>query len=698
MTTPGSFPAWDGSPLPDSELSLAVFSVPVTGGTTTDRALLLAAACGGGQSVVLWPDQVREFLCIHSDRTIVCHDAGAFHWLLHSHLGVKRNPEAVETLWGFSRNSRLADIMLLDQLVQLADQAFPFPAARPLHELAAEVLDRSLEDVASVELQLQSALAEKGPLSANLTNEFLEIASVAKLIFSKLKHRAVELAHEHGIDLQTMAKFGPLGLGIEVKTAIAVAAIRRHSLHIDPDAVESVIQTCDALFDAGARLLYRDADAGQCFRTRNVRREFKLNNLGFLQPRRESLRKWLTSVQRRAIGADGLCLPGVFYAAADFVARPEDYGVRTGYDHLLHAWSDCEGAARVRDLARTAPEHGIRPEYEIIPRLATSQPNLATVGKIAPGGLFEAGDGKQLLIVGFPELELRSLASVLERRVGATGLAAVFRDGRSPTQEIANCLGGQRGKKSDAVEDDEQAQWTAIATTAIEAIALRLGNPIMKEMIRCRTGHVVGLSDVAAFERTVLQLFPELSALHVDRTYSVLADRLRVSLSECETALRGRNGELPPPAELKRLFFGLEHRLDPRLHPDLFRKMRHVNRNPELSGLLLDGAPSAGMYDHLLSECHVAHTGRVRYRARLSDFNAEYLDIADAVLKSVMYALVEAGLEMVGCNGQVIAVEVPVENDLDVKIARIQDLVVRTAAMILAPVPAACICEPRRRW
>ena len=82
--------------------------------------LALAMASGGRQNVLIHPDDVGEFLLTHPQAHIVCHSAAFDFWVIHQHLSVRGETEALKVWTQLVSDRRLHDTMLLDILLRLS--------------------------------------------------------------------------------------------------------------------------------------------------------------------------------------------------------------------------------------------------------------------------------------------------------------------------------------------------------------------------------------------------------------------------------------------------------------------------------------------------------------------------------------------------------------------------------------------------
>jgi hypothetical protein len=130
MSVPAPARFWDGTPRGAGALSLVLLSAD-TGAAGAPPAPVLAGVHDGSAGLLLRPQQLGPFLRLHAGAHLACHDAADLHRVLRRHLTGVGDEGAVEALWGFSRDCRLYDVGLLDQLVQLAEEGPADPSPRP---------------------------------------------------------------------------------------------------------------------------------------------------------------------------------------------------------------------------------------------------------------------------------------------------------------------------------------------------------------------------------------------------------------------------------------------------------------------------------------------------------------------------------------------------------------------------------------
>jgi hypothetical protein len=153
----GSCEPWNGTRIGPGPVAFAAF--PRAHPDSADGPLALAVAGSTEHAAVLLPIQIRLFIEVHADAELVCHDSAALHWLLVQHLRFQHanDTEAVATLWRYSRQARLIDVRLLDQLIRRF-RGEAAPPSRSLADLFATYTEISLPAEAEVREQVAAAL------------------------------------------------------------------------------------------------------------------------------------------------------------------------------------------------------------------------------------------------------------------------------------------------------------------------------------------------------------------------------------------------------------------------------------------------------------------------------------------------------------------------------------------------------------
>jgi hypothetical protein len=206
------------------------------------RLALASASAGEQDSCLLHPLDVPRFVLAHRTLHIICHNAAFDFWVVEQHLRSLGAEEALHAWWDLAERNRLHDSMLLDMLVRLArDDSYPDPrdlaaVARdyaglqiskddPYRKRYGEIIGKDWDDV------------EEGFFTYGVKD-----AVVTRPAYLAIRRQALALADEyarHGGDVLPDArqKFGLLTEAVQVKKAIALAAVTRNGMAVDLDGV-----------------------------------------------------------------------------------------------------------------------------------------------------------------------------------------------------------------------------------------------------------------------------------------------------------------------------------------------------------------------------------------------------------------------------------------------------------------------------
>ncbi len=263
---------WDGDPLGQGPIALVALVEQAPDVTGTMEPVVGAATAE--EYVELVQEQIAAFLQAHADRVLLGHDAAKVHWSLHECLKSAQAPHnMLQTLWSFSRESRLHDIMLLDQRCRLV-LAGLYSLPRPLEQLAREYCNLELASELSVPERLSAVhavhevLCQKAEEFVNhLAPEPQQIPQVStdglEIDFDdrrrpvlrggptpeELQFDPLEVADAQRIQnrreqvQESVGRFGPLGVGVDVQGAIALHCASKHGMCVDAEIRCSIRRT-----------------------------------------------------------------------------------------------------------------------------------------------------------------------------------------------------------------------------------------------------------------------------------------------------------------------------------------------------------------------------------------------------------------------------------------------------------------------
>jgi hypothetical protein len=625
---------WDGQPARISHLALAL-------GTSTepDQGPSLGVAAESGERYEIKSGRIGEFLRIHWNAVLVCHDAANLHWTIADHLQRVGDMVAWAKLWGFSRSSRIHDLRLFDQLYELGRLGTSAPP-RGLADLAREWTDGGYvapDEVAGSGLPLA-----------------VRDALLILAIYERQKPHTMEFSELVGVPLAAVLEFGPMGLGVLVQGAIALGRAARNGIRVRGDAIPELERRCHESYRDASRLLHRSTDARRCFGW--DRTEIRRDRRGFPVLHEDRLRKWLERVVAATPGPHGIPLEPPRSPKGKISTVPDYWGDLALVHAEVRAWATLWAAASTEmALKKIDGEGRIYPRYVVASRLASMHPNLAELRRLGRSPVFEARPGRVLLVGRLPDLAIRCQAQIVANLDEQSVVGLFLRIGEDPVRVAVNHLRAlapaPAGMSQPFGEDD--ATWTAIAQALLMALSRGLGATHVRALLALDPGITISAADAERYTRIFIDtVLPELGLMTEDRTFEKVAGKLMCS-PEGLGALKLGPDPRTAPAALRNLLSGETK------NPRAFTALRDLCSNDDLVPLLEAGEGSPELYDAVFLELTTSAVGRIRRERVFSEAQtARHLDRADEVMMMVLYRLVAAGYELVAQAGEEFVLEV----------------------------------------
>jgi hypothetical protein len=471
---------------------------------------ILAAAASGNNVCVIRPDQLGHFLVVHGRCVIACPNAARFHWVIREYLLVNGSTGG-ETLWAFSRHSRLHDLTLLDQLVRLATDGQGWPERRGLAKLTAKYCNL-FKDERDIEKRFAAAATTPWePIPPEVIRESINWACIVRDIYSRL----LELAELLGGQPQgaPALPFGPLGLGLKVQGAIALDQARRIGIQLDTQLNGQLIEACNHTLDRSSDKLHGDHQACAAFQW--DKRQIKSTADGALGCRPKALQDWLSSASRSLRTLSAMDFPAPMTPEGALSTDPNQWGVLADYQPELRAWAGAVAAAEARHLLGTPTCLLVaHPMYALYPMITSQKPNLEQLRRLIPSAVFRPRQGSVFLVVRLEDLPLRVLAAFLERR-GQSRLAQAFRRGEDPYSTTAAALAEMDAAQFVQSKSNNAplfSRWLTVAKGFLSAIPLRVGPEVARDMLAANAHTFMSATDAYKYYlRSIPELYPELS-------------------------------------------------------------------------------------------------------------------------------------------------------------------------------------------
>lgn len=575
--------AWDGKPLGEGFVAWGCDGA-VPG--ESDR-WLVAAEDGTSQSIAR--TRVAEFLTLHADREIVCRNAPDVFWALDAQLRANSAAAARNQLRRAVQGGRWIDLEIWQRLVDLAEDGY---GARSTPLVTADGED--ISTVAAQAVELKSA-----------TQRLLEMPG--------------DMLRATGADR--------LGVSHAVKGAIALAKKPTLLCPLSSgERAEAVVELEERRSGLEERLK-GFPNLWKCYQSQDG----SIKVVGNWPPyRRQQLRKWLHERWNDLREPHDYPAPAPQHAG-EISIRLQDWGRLVRSDEQLMLWAEFENTFHAIKELRSAAVETLPIRYEIMPRLKAVPFGidlLTRVARLAPTA------GKRLLRIQLPDLESRCLAAMCSWWYGQSKLADAANDSGNLNEIVADVLSLDAGREPPRMDIRSESDPTRrqIAASLLFATGLNLGDRASYALLQS-AGIICDWSGIREMRQRLVSAFPELDAVecrtsaifHRRFAYGpVIPEKWREITQQIHVAVNPST----PPSERTSRIRGVQ-----RFHQMEYARSRELMHK-------FEGNPSAeSLAEDLLAEQRRTPSGRLRGRCRLTEATAEFLDLADDVKKTILFAL-----------------------------------------------------------
>lgn len=683
---------WDGEEL-DSKL--------ISVDTETELAepgkiprLAVAQAFDVETCHLIHPDELGRFIRTHAKCNFVGHNIAGFDFhVIFQHLG--RTDRKARKAWlKVADDGRLADTMLLDQLCRLGFGTFP--RERHLGEVAAswakvDDLDKNDPwrlrygeiigvDWAAVDLDAWD-YAAKDPIAT-------------RLAFIPLRDRARELAARNGVETDTIQRYGLLSQRLQIRAAIALAAVSHRGIGIDTSHRE---ETERRLRNEMRRLLTQLDEMPDLA---GVFRRDKHGNLTFTPTGKPRIaQKRLRQVLEKLAG-DHDIVPnrsdktGVLSLSRQFWSQHDDIAP------FITTWVRLEEVAKLIQFFAKLQTDRVHPRYTTIVRTgrtSSSKPNIQQIPRNEGfREIFVPRPGFVFLTIDYAALELRTLAAECERRFGESVLADVIRSGTDPHENTASLLLGMNLGEFRAQRKSEPKQFKLERQRAKAVnfgVPGGLGPKSLSAYAKLTYGVDLSEDEAADFrDRFLYEIYPEIGQYMESDAAGILAENLRVKVREVrkawpDTGLLGGAKNVVQGRTKKRDGSAYAERFV----DDVWRKLRRLNENPDLDEYLDHERAGPELEKILFFGTVTTITGRPRGRATFTQRkNTPFQAAAADGCKIALWKLFRAGYKVVAFVHDEFVIELPENCDFTQEAIRIDQICCRSMEQVTGDVPIEC--------
>ena len=720
---------WDGVAL--SRQAIAI-DTETTAIDKEDRVtipdLVLMSASDGDRQVIIPGENVPAFLLAHRDSWWVFHNVAFDFWVIMQHLiklkQAGMSPDqcdnATALLWDKVDKGQLRDSMLLDQLVVLAENG-DRPKPRKLEELANSLTDVQVDKNADAKYRVNyGSLLGQDLRDVDDPGWFIYAArdALATLhVYAEVHQGAANILEafeaRHGLNAAAR-DHGALTENVQVKAAIAFAAVTRNGMHIDCERgaqlrkdlqqqvhalvgkIESVLQQEPVLQQVGKPLFKRDKNGN-----------LEWTDSGAPRKSNKTLQMVLSLV-RQSIDADSdkpIFIPRT-EKGAGLSTKADDWDSHRKKHPFIDAWLKLEEACKMMTLI---PDGGgdrglstIHPRYTVMVRsgrATCSKPNIQQIPR--DGGLremFVPSPGHAFIGADYSCLELRVLAQICLDMFGESKLAEVFELGVDPHANTAAMI---KGMPLDDFMDLKESDPDQYRSARQQAKAVNFGVPgamgpeTLAETARKNYGVHLSLNEAEHLrERFITDVYPELGRYLESDAIAELADQFGCTEHELWAELRP-HGDRPEwmPGYVSNILRGKRLKSNgeayaPKLLSNTWQALQNANRNPKFRHELARGTGSPQLHDSLFKRSVVTRTGRIRHGCdHPVRCNTPFQGLAADGAKLALYELVKRGYRVVAFIHDEIIIEVPVDSDVEDAKRELRDVMRDAMASVVPDVP-----------
>jgi hypothetical protein len=657
----------------------------------------------------------------------VFHNAAFDFWVIDRHLRDRDERLALRAWWDACDGDRMSDTMLLDQLIELARRDAD-PRPRDLAALGRQYARMEITKDDPYRLRYGEVIGRDwDDLEEGFFSYAIKDPIVTFHAYRRMALGAEGLADEHGRhspDLRddAIARFGLLTESLQVKGAVALAAVSRAGMHLDPERVRAT--ESDLRARLGESLT---AVRGLCpglFKSRTDRKTGEVTlriNARSGTPSRsdKALQEELARIVAR-LGRETGRPPAVPRTKKGLSQSVKVWAEYVDLDRFLRSWVAYEELSKLCQFFAGLRDPVVHPSYRPLlrtGRTSCSGPNVQQIPRDSRfRQVFVPRPGHLLLAADYSAVELRTLAAVCRKRYGRSVLAEVIRRGVDPHCYTASMILG--------VTLDEFMRWKDDETEAEVNGSYR---PLRKHFKEARQSAKavnfgvpggLGAASLVAYARGTYQVemtleqaqalrtrlikevYPELDLYLSEDGMAVLAHSLGVPAGELWDAFDPEGTRAPYIAVgIRNVVRGRTHNAkggpySPRYVERIWRTLQRCCQDPALRPALEACQGGEGLAGRLFGSGVWTLTGRLRAGVSYSQCrNTPFQGLAADGAKLALWRLVCAGYRVVGFVHDEVLVELPDRGGSvpRAEVERVEAILCRAMEEVLGEgIPVAC--------
>jgi len=548
-----SYSAWKGESI-DGEF-IAVDTETVFIGERLERGevpelvLVSASGTGAADNYIVQPRDLARFIERHRDRQLVFFNIGFDFPVMLKSLAEQGEDAIAEDLWQMLDEGSCHDLMLLDQLVRLAEGRGPYHR-RSLADVAAETLGIELEKEDSPRKHYRLVL-EAG--YRNVDPAFYEYAvmdsrSTLKA-FERVWQRAWELhrAHQESVvdpaDPRRAQPWAPLTEGIQVRGAVALARMASRGVAVDCNLLGALIVTAEARmeeavgsFASDATVRRFQAEEGQEILKRNEDGELLLTEKQLPRKGLKLLREFFLKLCRQHGDHVPRTPKGLVSLGHDDYIGTKAYDEEPAlgkYFAMQEAASHLVKLRNIRDHVNPAGE--VHPQYVTLVKTGRATCHNPQIQNLEREGsarnVFVPRPGFRFYAADYKAIELAALASVCQHRYGRSSLGDRIRANEDPHTFTASKILG----KSVADVSREERQAAKVYNFGVPG---GMGAAALARQARVAYRLEMTEEEAARWrEQLIREVYPEIGIFLNDGLADLVSERLGVDADQIVDAL-----------------------------------------------------------------------------------------------------------------------------------------------------------------
>jgi len=290
---------------------------------------------------------------------------------------------------------------------------------------------------------------------------------------------------------------------------------------------------------------------------------------------------------------------------------------------------------------------------------------------------------------------------------GEPQLGGWFRGGLDPVRRVAGSLynhdrtrdGGEAPMpegtfdEMDAQEPGRFAHWKDLGAVLLDAVHRGLAAPHVREILARDFGRDISLADAVRYCRLLEEdVLLDLTWFVKDETLEILRAKLDCDRVDVEGLMLEGTPE-NAAAALRNLIAGRSK------SPQAFARLRGICRNPHFRAMMAADEGSPELFDALFGNVTVNPVGRARMGLFLTLASAaDHLDLADDVMKTVLFEIVATGHDLVGYADGEFALQVREDVATEAMRHAIEGVAEEAARRVVDLFPPRCRVEMRQVW